>query len=175
MTVRTILPFGEPTLRKIAKPVEVPLSPKMRTLLDDMAETLYATDGRAGLAAPQVGILRRLVVMDCGTGLIELINPVITAMDGEQTGPEGCLSYPGYYGMVTRANRVTVKTLNREGQEVILEADGFLARCIQHETDHLNGVLYVDHVRDNWLYHEQTHQRHPLFEAVRLAGRSHSV
>ncbi|WP_438444972.1 peptide deformylase [Gorillibacterium sp. sgz5001074] len=172
MTVKTIVPFGDPILRKMAKPVETPLSPKMLTLLDDMAETLYASDGRAGLAAPQVGILRRLVVMDCGTGLIELINPVITDRSGEQTGPEGCLSYPGFYGIVQRAERVTVTTLNREGQEVVLEAEGYLARCIQHETDHLNGILYIDHVREQWLYHEQTRQRFPLLDAIRQAGPS---
>lgn len=169
MTVRTIVPFGDPILRKTAKPVDG-LTPKTLRILDDMAETLYAADGRAGLAAPQIGMLRRLIVMDCGEGLLELINPVITAMDGEQTGPEGCLSYPGYYGMVKRAERVTVRSLNREGQEFELTAEGYLARCIQHETDHLNGVLYVDHVTEPWLYEEKTRRRIPLFDAIRLAG-----
>lgn len=169
MTVRTIVPFGDPILRKTAKPVDG-LTPKTLRILDDMAETLYAADGRAGLAAPQIGMLRRLIVMDCGEGLLELINPVITAMDGEQTGPEGCLSYPGYYGMVKRAERVTVRSLNREGQEFELTAEGYLARCIQHETDHLNGVLYVDYVTEPWLYEEKTRRRIPLFDAIRLAG-----
>ena len=105
MTVRQILPFGDSLLRKKAKPV-AELNERTFKLLDDMAETLYAAKG-AGLAAPQVGVLRRLVVMDCGDGLIELINPEIIEMDGEQTGAEACLSFPGYYGIVKRANRVS--------------------------------------------------------------------
>jgi peptide deformylase len=170
MTIKTILPFGDPVLRKTARPAELPLTPRMGQLLDDMAETLYASDGRAGLAAPQVGILRRLIVMDCGDGLIELINPVILSMSGEQTGPEGCLSYPGYYGMVTRAEQVAVQTFTREGEEKVIEAEGYLARCIQHEIDHLNGILYIDHVKEQWLYNEHTRQRVPLFEAIRTAA-----
>jgi len=167
MTVRQIVPFGEPILRKTAKPVDT-LTPRLIQLLDDMAETLYASDGRAGLAAPQVGYLRRLVVMDCGEGLIELINPEIIEMEGEQEGPEACLSFPGYFGNVRRAMRVKVKTLNRKGEEVVLEGEDFLARCMQHEIDHLNGVLFVDHVREEWLYHEQTNERIRLLDVIRL-------
>jgi peptide deformylase len=98
MAVKEILPFGDPILRKKAKPV-ANLNEKTLKLLDDMAETLYAKEGRAGLAAPQVGVLRRLIVMDCGDGFIELINPEIIEMEGEQTGAEACLSFPGYYGV----------------------------------------------------------------------------
>lgn len=108
--------------------------------------------------------------MDCGEGLIELINPEIVEMDGEQMGPEACLSYPGYYGYVKRANKVKVKTLNRQGQTVILEGEDYLARCMQHEIDHLNGILFVDHVRDGWLYHEETHQRIELFPVIGLSN-----
>src|SRR5690606_11584397 len=99
MAVRTIIPFGDPLLRKRTKPAD-PTAPNTAKLLDDLVETLYAGDGRAGLAAPQIGILRRAAVMDCGgeQGLLELINPVIVGMRGEQIGPEGCLSYPGYVG-----------------------------------------------------------------------------
>jgi peptide deformylase len=168
MTVRAILPFGDPVLRKTARPVEE-LSPRILKMLDDMGETLYASDGRAGLAAPQIGILRRLIVMDCGEGLIELINPEILEMSGEQLGPEACLSYPGYYGNVQRAQNVKVKTLNRKGESVILEGEGYLARCIQHEVDHLNGILFVDHVREPWLYHESRAGRVSVMEVLKLS------
>lgn len=167
MTVKQILPFGDPILRKVAKPAELN-SARTNKMLDDLAETLYAADGRAGLAAPQVGYLRRLIVMDCGEGLIELINPEIVEMSGEQTGTEACLSYPGYYGQVKRADRVAVKSFNRSGESFTLEGQGYLARCIQHEIDHLNGVLFVDHVEEQWLYHEQTQARIGLLDVIRL-------
>ncbi|MGG3308820.1 peptide deformylase [Paenibacillus lautus] len=169
MTVKAIVPFGDPILRKIARPVDTGNARALK-ILDDMAETLYDSEGRAGLAAPQIGILRRLIVMDCGEGLIELINPEIVEMDGEQIGPEACLSYPGYYGYVKRANKVKVKTWNRQGETVILEGEDYLARCMQHEIDHLNGILFVDHVRDGWLYHEETHQRIELFPVIGLSN-----
>ncbi|WP_339291998.1 peptide deformylase [Paenibacillus sp. FSL W8-0187] len=169
MTVKAIVPFGDPILRKIARPVDT-VNARALKILDDMAETLYDSEGRAGLAAPQIGILRRLIVMDCGEGLIELINPEIVEMDGEQLGPEACLSYPGYYGYVKRANKVKVKTLNRQGEMVILDGEDYLARCMQHEIDHLNGILFVDHVRDGWLYHEETHQRIELFPVIGLSN-----
>jgi len=167
MGVKTILPFGDPFLRKTAKPAELN-SARTNKMLDDLAATLYAAEGRAGLAAPQVGYLRRLIVMDCGEGLIELINPEIVEMSGEQIGTEGCLSYPGYYGQVKRADRVTVKTFNREGEPIALEGQGYLARCIQHEIDHLNGVLFVDHAEGRWLYNEQTQAKMELLDVIRL-------
>lgn len=169
MTVKTILPFGDPILRKTSKPVES-VTPKIIKLLDDMAETLYASDGRAGLAAPQVGFLRRVVVMDCGDGLIELINPVILERSGEQTGPEACLSFPNYAGNVTRAQKVTISSLDRHGKEFTLAGEGFLARCIQHELDHLDGVLFIDHVKEDYLFHEDTGKKISLFEVSRLSN-----
>jgi len=169
MAVKTILPFGDPILRKTAKPVEE-VTPRIVRLLDDMAETLYAAPGRAGLAAPQVGVLRRVVVMDCGDGLIELINPVITERSGEQVGPEGCLSFPRFYGDVKRAQKVTVRSLNRSGETFELTGEGFLARCIQHEVEHLDGVLFTDHVLTPYLYHEQTGERVQLLDVVRLSN-----
>lgn len=157
-------------MRKKAKPVEE-LTPKILKLLDDMAQTLYATEGRAGLAAPQAGILRRIVVMDCGDGLIELINPEIIETSGEQEGSEACLSFPGYHGYVKRANHVKITTLNRQGERIELEGEGFLARCMLHEIDHLNGILFVDHVQEPWLYDDQTQRRISLLEVVKMTNR----
>jgi len=171
MSVKEILPFGDPILRKKAKPVEA-VTPRIIKLLEDMAETLYAADGRAGLAAPQVGILRRVVVMNCGEGLIELINPQIIRASGEQIGPEACLSFPGYAGMVKRAQEVAVRTLNRAGEELVIQGEGFLARCIQHEVEHLDGILFIDHVQEDTLYHEVTNHRISLMEVRRIANAS---
>ncbi|TBL77261.1 peptide deformylase [Paenibacillus thalictri] len=171
MTVRQILPFGDSILRKQAKRVD-DITPKITRLLDDMAETLYASDGRAGLAAPQVGVLRQLIVMDCGDGLIEFINPQILEMSGKQTGAEACLSFPGFAGEVERANVVKISSQNRKGETFILEGEGFLARCIQHEVDHLNGVLFVDHMKSKWLFHEKTNERISLHEVVRLSRQN---
>ncbi len=166
MAVRKILPFGEPILRKVARPAEI--NAKTLKYLDDLAETLYVEEGRAGLAAPQIGILRQLIVMDCGEGLIELINPEIMESSGEQEGAEACLSFPGYFGFVKRANYVKVQTLNRRGEMVVLEGEGYLARCMQHEIDHLHGVLFVDHVEEKWLYDEASKQKINLLDVVRL-------
>ncbi|MBO7747690.1 peptide deformylase [Paenibacillus sp. MWE-103] len=167
MAEKTILPFGDPVLRKLARPVDG-LGPRVLKLLDDMRDTLYAAEGRAGLAAPQIGILRRVAVMDCGDGLIELINPEILEASGEQTGAEACLSYPGYRGLVTRAYAVKVRTLTRAGETVVLEAEGYPAVCMQHEIDHLNGVLFIDHVREPLLVHETTGHRVRVLDAQRL-------
>ncbi|MFD0694901.1 peptide deformylase [Paenibacillus sp. GCM10027628] len=169
MTQREILPFGDPALRKKAKPV-TELNEKLFKLLDDMAETLYAKEGRAGLAAPQVGILRRVIVMDCGSGLIELINPEMLKMSGEQYGPEACLSFPDYTGNVKRAQKVKIGTLNRSGEWVEMEGEGFLARCMQHEMDHLDGKLFIDHVNEPFLYHEHTNHKISLMEVIRLSN-----
>ena len=166
--VKMILPFGDPILRKIAKPVES-ITPKIIELLDEMTATLYASEGRAGLAAPQVGILRGVIVMDCGEGLIELINPEIMHLSGEQVGAEACLSYPGYAGIVKRAQAVKVRTLTRSGDEAVIEGEGFLARCIQHEIDHLNGVLFIDHVKDGLFYNETTKKKVNLLEICKLS------
>lgn len=168
MTTRPILPFGDPVLRKTARPV-TEWNDRLFRLLDDLGETLYAAEGRAGLAAPQIGILRRVVVMDCGEGLIELINPVITERGGEQYGEEGCLSYPGHYGNVKRSEWVKLATMDRSGTERKLEANGYLARCIQHELDHLDGILYIDHIRNGELFFNQTHQPASLYEILRIS------
>ena len=144
MAIRKILKIGDETLRKHARPV-TEVDRRTRQLLDDMAETMYAADG-AGLAAPQVGILRRVVVIDVGEGLIELVNPEIVASEGEQHQAEGCLSVPGKRGVVARPAKVTVRALNRRGKPVEIVGEGFLATALCHEIDHLDGVLYVDKI-----------------------------
>lgn len=142
MAIRKILKIGDETLRKVSRPV-TEVDKRTRQLLDDMAETMYDADG-AGLAAPQVGILRRIVVIDVGEGLYELINPVIVATEGQQVNPEGCLSVPGRRGTVERPAKVTVRALNRRGKEIEVTGEGYLAMALCHELDHLDGVLYVD-------------------------------
>ena len=119
------------------------MTPRMQTLVDDMFETMYETGG-VGLAAPQVGVLRRIVVIDVDDHPITLVNPVITETSGEQTGSEGCLSVPGKAGEVTRPMKVTVRAFDREMNEFTLEGEELLARAICHELDHLEGKLYVD-------------------------------
>lgn len=145
MAIRFIVKDPDPVLREHAKPVPK-ITPNVQKLLDDMADTMYDAQG-VGLAAPQVGILKRVIVMDCGEehgGLIELVNPEIIAKEGEQFGPEGCLSIPGLQGDVRRALKCTVKGWDRNGNEIVIEGTDLLARCIQHEVDHLNGVLFTD-------------------------------
>ena len=132
------------TLRKKSREVEN-IDERILTLLDDMAETMYAANG-VGLAAPQVGILKRVVVIDVGEGLIELINPVITYKKGEQIDAEGCLSVPGKSGTVSRPEKVMVRAKNRKGEEINIEGTGLLARALCHEIDHLSGTIYTDHV-----------------------------
>ena len=142
MAIRVIRTEEDPVLRKISKPVKE-VTPKIITLIDDMLDTMYEAMG-VGLAAPQVGILKRIVVIDVGEGPIVLINPEILETSGSQTGQEGCLSVPGKCGQVTRAEHVKAKALNENMEEYEIEADGLLARCILHECDHLDGKLYVD-------------------------------
>ncbi len=142
MAVYKIVEIGDQVLREKAQPVPK-ITPNILKLLNNMADTLYDAEG-VGLAAPQIGISKRVVVIDVGEGLIELINPEVVARDGEQTGSEGCLSIPGVVGEVSRSNWVKVKALNRDGEEIVLEGSGLLARAYQHEIDHLDGILFVD-------------------------------
>ncbi len=144
MAQRVIVKYPDPILREKAMPVKR-INDRLLNLLDDMAETMYKAEG-VGLAAPQVGVSKRLFVVDVGDehGLLEFINPEIIAREGEQLGPEGCLSIPGISGEVRRAKKVKVRALNREGKPFELEAEDYLARAIQHELDHLNGVLFID-------------------------------
>lgn len=142
MAIRTIRELGDEVLTKPCKEV-TKLTLRTKILINDMLDTMYEAMG-VGLAAPQVGILKRIVVIDIGEGPIVLINPEIIATDGEQTGEEGCLSVPGKAGVVTRPNYVKVKALNEEMEEIELEGEGLLARAFCHEIDHLDGKMYVE-------------------------------
>ena len=142
MAIRNIRKLGDDILRKKCRPVEV-IDDRLITLIDDMVDTMRAADG-AGLAAPQVGVLKRVVVIDVGSGLYELINPEMISTEGSVTDAEGCLSVPGKWGTVTRPSRVTVKALNRKGEEIEVVGEGMLAKALCHELDHLDGKLYID-------------------------------
>lgn len=143
MAIKIIRQEGDPVLRQKAKPIPE-VTPNIQKLLTDLADTLYDTQNGIGLAAPQIGILKRAIVVDVGQGLLELVNPEVIHSEGEQVGPEGCLSLPGLSGEVLRAYKVTVKALNRNGEEITITGEGLLARCLLHEIDHLDGVLFTD-------------------------------
>ncbi len=140
MAKRRIMTGDAECLYKVCRKVDN-FDKRLAVLLDDMAETMYDAEG-VGLAAPQVGILKRAVVIDCGDGLVELINPEILEASGEQGGYEGCLSFPGESGYVVRPDHVRVRAMNRFGEECEYEGEGLFARAILHETDHLNGLVY---------------------------------
>ncbi len=142
MALRNIVKLGDPILRKTSRSVEK-FDDRLFTLLDDMKDTLYKAEG-VGLAAVQVGVLKRVVVVDCGDGYIELINPEITERSGVQNETEGCLSLPGESGVTTRPAVVKLKAQDRTGKWHVYKAEGLKARCFCHETDHLDGVLFID-------------------------------
>lgn len=145
MAVRFIRKDKDPALRQKAKEIK-DITPTILRLLDDMVETMDAAQG-LGLAAPQVGIPKRIVVIRTGkNNLLELINPVLICETGEEADVEGCLSFPGIYGQVPRAEDVQVEALNREGKKIKIKGTGLLARALQHEIDHLDGILFVDKV-----------------------------
>jgi peptide deformylase len=154
MALLPILTYPDPRLAEKSTPVEK-VTDEIKRLIDDMFETMYEAEG-VGLAAPQVGVTKRIIVVDCGTREKEeppplkpvqpyaIVNPEVVERDGKITWEEGCLSVPGYTDEVERAAKVVVKGLNREGEEIRIEADGLLAVCLQHEIDHLEGMLFVD-------------------------------
>ncbi len=144
MALRNIVKDGDPILRKVCRPVEK-FDERLEQLLNDMAETMHAAEG-VGIAGPQVGIMRRVCVVDCydGEGVIDLVNPEIITASGEQTGSEGCLSFPGKWGTVTRPMNVTVRAQNRKGEWFEISGEGLKARAFCHEIDHLNGICFVD-------------------------------
>lgn len=142
MAIRNIVTLGDDVLRKVCR-TQMQFDERLWTILDDMKETMYKAEG-VGLAAPQIGILRRYCVIDVGDGLIELINPVITQTEGEQTDMEGCLSLPGRSSEVTRPMKVTVRAQDRNGNNFTVTGEGLKARALCHEIDHLDGILYID-------------------------------
>ncbi len=152
MGLRKILTDKDPALHKTCKPVTA-FDRKLHKLLDDMAETLAEANG-VGLAAPQVGILRRVVIVDTGEEILELINPTLVETDGEQEGPEGCLSVPGRYGLVKRPYYAKVRAQDRDGEWFEAEAEELIARCFCHELDHLDGIVYTQ-VMERFLTEEE--------------------
>lgn len=146
MAIRNIRTGDDPQLRKKCRNVDA-IDEHVREILKDMAETMYKAEG-AGLAANQIGILRRLVVMDVGEGLIQLVNPEMTMQEGTRTVLEGCLSFPDVWGKVIRPEKVVVRALNENGQEITLSGEGLLAKCLCHELDHLDGVVFTDKVTE---------------------------
>jgi len=155
MGTRKIVTIGDDTLRKVCKKQEK-FDRRLAVLLKDMADTMYKANG-VGLAGPQVGILRRVAVVDVTedhSGLLEMVNPEITEREGEQTGREGCLSVPGRQGVVTRPMKIKARFQDRNGEWMVIETEGFEARAICHELDHLDGTLYID-VMDRELSEEE--------------------
>ena len=153
MALRNLVIDGDPLLRKKSRTVDE-ITPRIIKLLDDMADTMYFENRGIGIAAPQVGVLRRVFIVDVGDehGKIEFINPEILETSGSQTDNEGCLSVPGKTCPVTRAEYVKVKALDRDGNEFTIEGEGLLARCILHEYDHLEGILFIDKSADGKIY-----------------------
>jgi peptide deformylase len=147
MALRQIRLFDDEILRKKSKVVEV-VDDKIRQILNDMADTMYNTENGGGLAGPQVGILKRLVVIDMGQGLIKLVNPKIINQEGTQEVIEGCLSIPNKFGKLIRPAKVTLQALNENGEEIVLTGTGNLAKCFCHEIDHLEGILFTDFVTE---------------------------
>jgi len=153
MALRNLVLEEDPLIRKHSRPVDE-ITPRIIKLLDDMADTMYYENRGIGIAAPQVGVLRRVFIVDVGDehGLIEFINPEITYKEGSQIGGEGCLSVPGKTCEVDRPQKIRVKALDRNGKEFELEAEDLLARCICHENDHLDGILFIDKSVDGKVY-----------------------
>ena len=152
MGIRKIMTVKEPCLHKVCRPVEK-FDGKLHKLLDDMKETLLDANG-VGLAAPQVGILRRVVVVDTGEEMLELVNPELLETSGEQEGAEGCLSVPGKYGLVKRPNFAKVRAQDRNGEWFEAEGEELIARCFCHELDHLDGIVYTE-VMERYLTDEE--------------------
>jgi len=147
MALRQIRFFDDDILRKKSRKVEK-VDDRIRQILNDMADTMYHSENAAGLAAPQVGILKRLVVIDMGQGLIKLVNPKIIKQSGTQEVIEGCLSIPNKFGVLKRPEKVTIEALNEKGEKIILKGTGELAKCFCHEIDHLDGILFTDLVTE---------------------------
>ena len=168
-----ILQVGDPLLRQKARPVTV-FHKKLHSAIDSMAETLYSSGNGAALAANQVGILKQIIVIDYEEEYLELLNPVILECSGEQTDQEGCLSFTGLYGNVKRFNYIKIKYCDRYGEEHILEKKGKMSRCIQHEIDHLNGILFIDRMEEELLDNIITNKKVELKPLLNLSYSSPS-
>ncbi len=155
MGIRKIMTVKEPCLHKVCRPVEK-FDKKLHKLLDDMKETLVDANG-VGLAAPQVGILRRVVIVDTGEEMLELVNPELVETSGEQEGAEGCLSVPGKYGLVKRPNYAKVRAQDRDGNWFEAEGEELIARCFCHELDHLDGIVYTE-IMERYLTDEELNE-----------------
>ncbi len=155
MGIRKIMTVKDPCLHKVCRPVEK-FDKKLHKLLDDMKETLVDANG-VGLAAPQVGILRRVVIVDTGEEMLELVNPELVETSGEQEGAEGCLSVPGKYGLVKRPNYAKVRAQDRDGNWFEAEGEELIARCFCHELDHLDGIVYTE-IMERYLTDEELNE-----------------
>lgn len=164
-----VITFGNPTLRQTAKPVTV-FHKKLHSLIDSIAKTLHNCDNGAALAANQIGVLKKISVVDYQGEYLELINPEIIYSEGEQIEEEGCLSFPGYTGLVKRYKLVRVKYLDRNGNENIIERTGKLAKCFQHELDHLNGILFIDRMLEDFLTSTDSDKRISLQSVIDIAN-----
>ncbi|PJI09244.1 MULTISPECIES: peptide deformylase [Clostridium] len=147
MALRQIRLLGDDILRKKSRDVEV-VDDKIRQILQDMLDTLHNTDNGAAIAAPQIGILKKLVVIDAHDTVLKLVNPKIVKKEGSQEVVEGCLSIPNKFGKLTRPEKVTVEALNENGKKITITGTGFLAKCLCHEIDHLYGILFIDFVTE---------------------------
>lgn len=163
-----IIEIGDPVLRQIAKPVTV-FHKKLHQFIDNMYETLYRSDDGAAIAANQVGVLKRVVVIDYEDEYLELINPKILSHEGIETAYEGCLSIPGLIGNVDRAEKITLSYQDRNGIAYTIERSGKMARCIQHELDHLDGVLYIDRMTEDFLLNPDNDEKIARAELLSVA------
>lgn len=166
-----IISFGDPVLRETAKPVTV-YHKKLQAFIDQMWETLDSKDDGAALAAPQVGVLKRIFVMDYENERLEMINPEIIEADGESVDMEGCLSFSGFFANVMRFDRIKVKYNDRKGGEHVIERTGRISRCIQHEMDHLDGKLFIDKMTDEFLVNDDEETKISREDAVKLSNKA---
>jgi len=170
MKKERILLFGDEVLRQKAEPVKV-FHKKLQGTVDRIKITLKSTRDAAALAANQIGLLKRITVIDYCDEYIEMINPEILESDGEVTEYEGCLSLPGFSGMVKRAETVKVKFQDRKGKEILIERSGMMARCIQHEIDHLDGVLYIDRMEEEFVYNDDDGTKMVVSDLLSMTDR----
>jgi peptide deformylase len=168
MKKETVVQFGDPVLRQVASPITV-FHKKLRALIDTIAFTLESRGDGAALAAPQIGVSKRVVVIDYQDEYIEMVNPEITEMSGAITDGEGCLSFKGYSGEVTRAENVTVKFQDRFGEVITLTRSGPMARCMQHEIDHLDGILYIDRMEKSGIVMNEDKETMEVEKAIAMS------